>query len=135
MTEFTNFFKPTLKIIIKRKMSWTRLQFYDTGKSMLTASYNFNKGVEYRILFNKDDSLSILAEDNHKYCTICLDYLSVQHDEFTITSTVLVPEKPILLCSEFDFGGELLTKFQKNFIIDLIQDHLQVIPQNPSGVM
>jgi len=117
-------------------MSWTQLQIYNTGKTILTDKYMFGAGTEYRILFGQDNSLEILIPSNKKFSTVSVRHFRVSHKDFAthIAETLLV-EKPQVLAAGFSFVDGTLNTFTKEFILDLIQDHLHIIPQNPSGVM
>lgn len=111
-------------------MAWTKLQFIDTGKVFLTSKYM--AGVEYRLLWGSAHTLSIVHDEEdltwveYHYCT---------HSQFDIETYMIIQEKPVLHVKGFSMASNTLKTFTKEFLLVLIQDHIQIISQNPSGVM
>lgn len=111
-------------------MTWTALQFIDTGKVFLTAP--FSAGIEYRLLWGSHHTLSIVHDEEgltwveYHYCT---------HSQFDIETYIIIQEKPVLHVKGFSMASNPMMTFTKEFLLDLIQDHIQIISQNPSGVM
>lgn len=111
-------------------MGWTQLQFIDTGKVLLTSSWT--KGVEYRLLWGSHHTLAVVHDEGD---ITCIEYHYCNHIQFDIETHMLIQEKPVLHVKGFSMASNTMMTFTKEFLLDLIQDHIQIISQNPSGVM
>lgn len=105
-------------------MSWTLLQFIDTGKIFLTAKHK--GGYEYRLPIQDTISLSIVQryDDPNRVDRWCSANVPT---DFNIIDRIIIQDKPMIRNVLFDISNTTLNHYSEDFVMDLILEYLQVV--------